>query len=99
MRTFIGEIRNDVAMSSRYDAFEDAFIKISEGDMKDVSREKIFKMNKAQKDLLLSHTEAKNNALLFQKTTMDANGKSTVFTDDNRPLIAGDGQKLGRLVA
>ena len=85
MRTFIGEIRNDVAMSSRYDAFEDAFIKISEAKPESPTREKIFKMNKAQKDLLLSHTEAKNNALLFQKTTMDANGKATVFTNDGRP--------------
>lgn len=91
MRTFIGEIRNDVAMSSRYDAFEDAFIKISKSEPSDITKEKIFKMNKAQKDLLLSHMEAKNNGLLFQKTTMDANGKCTAFTADGRPLIVGDG--------
>lgn len=91
MRTFIGEIRNDVAMSSRYDAFEDAFIKISKAEPSDITKEKIFKMNKAQKDLLLSHAEAKNNGLLFQKTTMDANGKCTAFTEDGRQLIVGDG--------
>ena len=85
MRTFIGEIRNDVAMSSRYDAFEDAFVKISKSEPSDITKEKIFKMNKAQKDLLLSHMEAKNNGLLFQKTTMDANGKATAFTADGRP--------------
>ena len=44
-----------------------------------------------EKDLLDNFQFSKNNALLWQKTTMDANGKSTVLTEDGRPLIAGDG--------
>ena len=90
-RTWIQEIRTDVSMSSRYDAFEEQFIKISKGDGGGKAKERLFKLNKAEKDLLDSFAYAKNNAALFGKTTMDANGKCFVFTEDNRPLIAGDG--------
>ena len=90
-RTWIQEIRVDVSMSSRYDAFEEQFIKIAKGDGGGDMKEKIFKLNKAEKDLLNSYDYAKNNGALFGKTTMDANGKCFVFTEDNRPLIAGDG--------
>ena len=44
-----------------------------------------------EKDLFENFQTVKNNHLLWGKTTMDANGKSTVLTDDGRPLIAGDG--------
>lgn len=54
-------------------------------------KEKIFKLNKMEKDLFENFQTVKNNHLLWGKTTMDANGKSTVLTDDGRPLIAGDG--------
>ena len=36
-------------------------------------------------------TTVKNNHLLWGKTTMNVDGKSTVLTEDGRPLIAGDG--------
>ncbi len=44
-----------------------------------------------EKDLFDNFQTAKNNHLLWAKTTMDKNGKSTVLTEDGRPLIAGDG--------
>lgn len=44
-----------------------------------------------EKDLLDNFTTVKNNHLLWGKTTMNADGKSTVLTEDGRQLIAGDG--------
>ena len=90
-RTWIQEIRVDVSMSSRYDALEDQFIKIAKGDGAGSMKEKLFKLNKVEKDLLDSYATAKNNASLLGKTTMDANGKCFVMNDKGQPLIAGDG--------
>ncbi|MGV8961784.1 MAG: hypothetical protein ACOH2V_00115 [Candidatus Saccharimonadaceae bacterium] len=90
-RQWITEHRNDISYSSRYAQMEDQFIKIAQGENTGEMKEKIFKLNKMEKDLLDSFQIVKNNALLWQKTTMDANGKSTVLTDDGRPLVAGDG--------
>ena len=88
---WITEHRNDISYSSRYAQMEDQFIKIATGEGTGEMKEKIFKLNKMEKDLLNNFQTVKNNALLWQKTTMDANGKSTILTEDGRPLIAGDG--------
>lgn len=90
-RQFITEHRNDISYSSRYAQMEDQFIKIAHGEDTGVLKEKIFKLNKMEKDLFDNFQTVKNNALLWQKTTMDVNGKSTVLTEDGRPLVAGDG--------
>lgn len=90
-RNWITEHRCDISFSSRYAQMEDQFIKISQGEGTGELKEKIFKLNKLERDLLDSFNTVKNNALLWQKTTMDKNGKSTLQTDDGRPLIAGDG--------
>ena len=90
-RQVITEHRNDISYSSRYAQMEDQFIKISSGDGAGELKEKIFKLNKMEKDLFENFNTAKNNHLLWGKTTMDVNGKSTVLTEDGRPLIAGDG--------
>ena len=90
-RQYITEHRNDISYSARYAQMEDQFIKIAQGEGAGEMKEKIFKLNKMEKDLLDAFQTVKNNALLWQKTTMDANGKSTVLTDDGRPLVAGDG--------
>ena len=90
-RQWITEHRNDISYSSRYAQMQDQFIKIAQGEGTGEMKEKIFKLNKMEKDLLDSFQISKNNALLWQKTTMDANGKSTVLTEDGRQLIAGDG--------
>lgn len=98
-RNYLTEHRVDVGWSSRFKAMEDMFIKIATGEGTGEMKEKLFKLNKPEKDLLENFMHVKNNALLWQKTTMDANGRSTVLTEDGRPLIAGDGWKLGRLAA
>jgi hypothetical protein len=90
-RQYITEHRNDISYSSRYAQMETQFIKIASGEGTGEMKEKIFKLNKMEKDLLEAFQTVKNNALLWQKTTMDANGKSTVLTEDGRQLIAGDG--------
>jgi hypothetical protein len=90
-RQWITEHRNDISYSARYAQMEDQFIKIANGEGTGELKEKLFKLNKMEKDLLDNFQTVKNNALLWQKTTMDANGKSTVLTEDGRPLVAGDG--------
>lgn len=44
-----------------------------------------------KKVLLDNFMEARNNNLMWQKTTMDANGKCTLHDRQGRDLIAGDG--------
>lgn len=90
-RTWITEHRNDISFSSRYAQMQDQFIKISSGEGNGELKEKIFKLNKMEKDLFDNFQQVKNNHLLWGKSTMDANGKSTVRTEDGRELIAGDG--------
>jgi hypothetical protein len=85
-RQWITEHRNDISLSARYAQMEDQFIKVTSE-----KEEQIFKLNKAEKDLLDNFQVVKNNHLLQGKTTMDSNGKCTVLTEDGRPLIAGDG--------
>lgn len=86
-RNWITEHRVDVSYSSRYAAMEDQFIRISQGDGNGEAKEKIFKLNKKEKDLFESFQQVKNNHLLWGKTTMDKNGKSTITTDDGRPKL------------
>ena len=44
-----------------------------------------------KKVLLDNFYEARNNSLMWQKTTMDANGKCTLHDRQGRDLVAGDG--------
>lgn len=90
-RSWITEHRCDLPYSSRYAAMEDQFIKISKGEGTGEIKEQLFKLNKMEKDLFDNFQIVKNNGLLIGKTTMDANGKATIQTEDGRPLIAGDG--------
>ena len=85
-RTWLTEHRCDVDMSSRYAAHESQFIKIAKGE-EGKTEERIFKLNKAEKDLLDTFQTVKNNHLLWGKSTMDANGKSTIQTADGRPKL------------
>lgn len=86
-RSWITEHRNDISFSARYAQQENQFIKIAQGEGTGELKEKIFKLNKMEKDLLDNFQTVKNNALLWQKTTMDVNGKSTVLTEDGRPKL------------
>ena len=86
-RNYLTEHRNDISYSSRYAILEDQFIRIASGEGTGEMKEKIFKLNKMEKDLLASFQLVKNQGLLWQKGTMDANGKSTITTEDGRPKL------------
>lgn len=58
------EHRNDISYSSRFAQMEDQFIKVAQGDGAGELKEKIFKLNKMEKDLLENFQTAKNNHLL-----------------------------------
>lgn len=89
---WLTEHRCDVDYSSRYKLHEDVFVKISNGEEGGAYKEAIFQMPKVNQLLLESFMDVRNNGLLWQKGTMDANGKSTIMDPGtNRPLIAGDG--------
>ena len=63
-RSWITEHRNDISFSARYAQQENQFIKIAQGEGTGELKEKIFKLNKMEKDLLDSFQTSKNNALL-----------------------------------
>lgn len=54
---------------------EDQFITIGKGDGKDSVT---YKMNPMEKDLLDTFMLARNNALMFGKTNVDANGRCKI---------------------
>lgn len=90
-RGFINEIRVDIDASSRYEAFEEAFIKLSRGSDANGWEDKIFRWPDKKKILLSNFMAARNQSLLWQHTTMDENGKPTITDREGRPIIAGDG--------
>jgi len=49
-------------------------------------------MDKAEKTLLENFLTARNNALMFGKSNVDAAGKATITNpEDNRPIYMSDG--------
>lgn len=90
-RGFINEIRVDIDASSRYEAFEEAFIKLSRGSDANGWEDKIFRWPDKKKILLSNFMAARNQSLLWQHTTMDENGKPTITDREGRAIIAGDG--------
>lgn len=74
MRGWIGELRCDIDASARYLAMEDAFVKVTKEDVGG-NKNYLFKMPGMKKVLLDNFYEARNNSLMWQKTTMDENGK------------------------
>lgn len=91
-RNWLTEIRHDISYSSRYARMEDTFIKIATGEGGGDYKEAIFRMPKMQQALMDEFMKSRNNSMLLGKTTMDANGKCTLFDPaTNRPLISGDG--------
>ena len=52
----------------------------------------MYKMDKTEKNLLMNFLQVRNQGLLFNKTNVDKNGKSTMMDPDlHRPIIIGDG--------
>ena len=90
-RGFINEIRVDIDASARYEAFEEAFIKLSRGSDANGWEDKLFRWPDKKKTLLSNFMSARNQSLLWQHTTMDENGKPTITDRQGRPIIAGDG--------
>ena len=87
MRTYIATHRCDIDMSAMYKPLEDVFIQIGKGSDDDP----VYKMNTAEKDCLDSFMEARNNALLWGKSNMDASGKPKIYDEDGRPIVSADG--------
>lgn len=87
MRTYIATHRCDIDMSAMYKPMEDVFIQIGKGNDDDP----VYKMNTAEKDCLDSFMEARNNALLWGKSNMDASGKPKIYDEDGRPIVSADG--------
>ena len=88
-RTYISLHRCDVSASAKYRAMEDQFITIGKGDGKDSVT---YKMNPMEKDLLDTFMLSRNNALMFGKTNVDANGRCKISDPETgEPLISGDG--------
>ncbi len=86
-RTHISTHRCDIDMSAMYKPMEDIFIQIGKGDKDDP----VYKMNTAEKDLMDSFMEVRNNKLLFGKSDVDETGKPKIFDSDGRPILTGDG--------
>ena len=80
-RTYIGTMRCDIDASAQYIPMEDTFIQIGKGDGKDP----VYKMDGAEKVCLDSFMEARNNALLWGKTNVDASGKPKIYDEIGRP--------------
>ncbi len=69
---------------------EDHFISIAKGDGKEFT----YKMLGAEKVCLDSFMFSRNNADLFAKGSVDANGKSMLSDELGRPIIATEGEIL-----
>jgi hypothetical protein len=90
-RGYISTHRNDASYSALYAAYEDTFIKIAD-DKNGEKKETIYRMDKLEKNLLENFLTARNQALLFGKSNIDANGKPTIVNpEDNRPIYMSDG--------
>lgn len=91
-RNYITTHRVDTTYSAQYAAFEDQFVKIGKGEGDGKMTETIYRMDKQEKNLLDNFMVVRNQGLLFNKTNVDANGKSTIVDPDtNRPIYIGDG--------
>lgn len=91
-RNWITTHRVDVSYSALFAATEDVFIRIAEGRDQGSMKETLYKMNKKEKDLFESFLVARNQGLLWNKTNVDINGKTTIVDPDTgRPIYIGDG--------
>lgn len=86
-RTFIGTTRNDIDFSAKYAAMEDQFIQIATKD-----KEFTYKLSGAEKVCLDSFMSARNNKLLFSKSSVNEEGKTTLHDEIGRPIIATEGE-------
>ena len=91
-RGYIQTHRFDASYSERYAAMENTFIQIAEGKDKNNLNTSIYKMDGLQKDLLNTFLVGRNQALLFSKGNVGADGKPTIVEPDTgRPIYISDG--------
>lgn len=79
MRNYITTFRNDVSYSAQFAAMENVFIEVAEGKNKESLIPTIYKMNKKEKDLLDTFLYSRSNGLMFNRTSVDRNGKTTIY--------------------
>ena len=77
-RGYIQTHRFDASYSERYAALEDVFVKIGKKEEQGGMSETIYRMDTLQKNLLETFLVGRNQALLFSKGNVDANGKATI---------------------
>lgn len=87
---WIQELRVDIDASARYLAMEDSFVKVIDDGVGN-AKSHVFKMPGMKKVLMDNFMEARNNGMLWNKTTMDAQGKCMLHDRQGRDLICGDG--------
>lgn len=87
---WIQELRVDIDASSRYLAMEDSFVKVVDEGIGH-AKDHVFKLPGIKKVLMDNFMEARNNGMIWNKTTMDAQGKCMLHDRQGRDLICGDG--------
>lgn len=91
-RGYITTHRVDDSYSALFAAHEDVFVNMKGTNKEGKEVEKIYKMDSVKKNLLDNFMYVRSNGLLFNKTNVDENGKSTIMDPDlNRPIYIGDG--------
>lgn len=91
LRQWISEIRVQTDYSHRYSALEKTFVKLSKGSEANGWSHKIFEWPERKKLLMDNFMAARNQAMLWQRGTMDQHGHCTVTDRQGRDIIAGDG--------
>ena len=69
---------------------EDSFVKVVDEGVGN-AKAHVFKMPGMKKVLLDNFMDARNNGMIWNKTTMDAQGKCVLHDRQGRDLICGDG--------
>lgn len=74
-----------------YKPLEDVFIQIGAG--KDGGKDDpVFTLKKAEEQVIENFIEARDMALVWGKSNVDANGKPKVYDDESgRPIVSSDG--------
>lgn len=75
-RNYLTLHRNDIDASQAYLANEDVFLKISDTETK--GSEKLFTMTSMEKTLIENFLEVKAKHDLWARSSVDANGKTTI---------------------
>lgn len=81
-RNYITTHRCDDSYTSLFKAMENSFISVGQGEGNGKMKETIYKMDTVEKNLLQNFLEVRNQGLLFNRTNVDKNGKTTIVDPD-----------------